>query len=114
MDLSGKIVWLYELIVSVLTDFILLSIYWFQYSTNGLVAPSGAVDETSHGSEEEVEPMQDLDTAPEGMEQYQTMDSNELVSAVNGISIDCSWSSLHHRCIQLFITIPWFSEWLKW
>ena len=48
------------------------------------------MDETSRSSEEEVEPMQDLDTAPEGMEQYLTMDSDELVSAVNGISIDCS------------------------
>lgn len=67
-----------------------MSICWFQYSANGLVAPSGAVDVASHGSEEELEPMPDLDTAPEGMEQYQTLDSDELVSAVNGISIDCS------------------------
>lgn len=48
------------------------------------------MDVASHGSEEELEPMPDLDTAPEGMEQYQTLESDELVSAVNGISIDCS------------------------
>lgn len=54
------------------------------------MASSGAVNESSHGPEEEVESMPDLDTAPEGMEQYQTIDSDEVVSTVNGISVDCS------------------------
>lgn len=45
---------------------------------------------TSQGDEEEVESWQDLDTVPEGMEQYQTMDTDEeIVTAINGVSFDC-------------------------
>ena len=62
-----------------------------QYSSEG--QPQGAPSNTDPDSEgaEEGQNGQDLDTVPEGMEQYQTMDmDDELTAAVNGVGSNCS------------------------
>jgi hypothetical protein len=61
------------------------------YSSEG--QPQGAPSNTDPDSEgaEEGQNGQDLDTVPEGMEQYQTMDmDDELTAAVNGVGSNCS------------------------
>ena len=52
--------------------------------------PSDA-EPVSEETEEEGQNGPDLDTVPEGMEQYQTIDvDDKLVAAVNGVRIDSS------------------------
>ena len=64
-----------------------------QYSPEEQLEGASSTRDTANYEETEGEEQngQDLDTVPEGMEQYETMDmDDELVAAVNGVDINSS------------------------